>query len=152
MFIKNGEILLARRTNTGFEDANYGLIGGHLAGHETVKQAAMRECHEEIGVSIAAVDLDVIGVEHYVSPTGEGIDFYCKANRWQGEPYARAECDNITWFKLDNLPKTMIPFMRDAIARYLSEQSWFSGFEGNDFKEDSTSSYQNTNLLENTQD
>lgn len=126
MFIRDDELLLLRRIGTGFEDGKYGLIGGHLDGNETIKEAAIRECHEEIGVGVSASDLEIINVEHYTSPSGEGIDFYCKVMAWQGKPYAKAECDRVDWFKLDKLPQTMIPFMRDAVERHLSGQGWFS--------------------------
>ena len=126
MFVGGNKVLLIRRANTGFEDGNYGLIGGHLGGGETLKQAASRECEEEIGVSVSPANLEILGVERYTSPTGEGIDFYCKATAWQGEPYARAECDEVAWFDLDDLPPNMIPFMRDALQRHLSGGGWFS--------------------------
>ncbi len=69
-------VLLLKRANTGFEDGNYGPVGGHLEGGESVKQAAIRECREEIGVEIDQADLQVVGVTHYNSPTGEGVDFF----------------------------------------------------------------------------
>ena len=126
MFIRENEILLIWRADTGFEDGNYGLVGGHLEGGETLKQAATRECEEEIGVSLSPADLEVVGVEHYTSPTGEGIDFYLRATAWQGEPYARAECDRVSWFGLDALPPNMVVFMRNAVERYRAGGKWFS--------------------------
>lgn len=48
--LRSGSVLLLRRCNTGFEDGNYGLVGGHLEGGESVTQAAIRECREEVRV------------------------------------------------------------------------------------------------------
>lgn len=92
--LKPGSVLLLRRSNTGFEDGNYGAIGGHLESGETIIQAATRECREEIGVDIDPDDLKVIGVCHYTSPQGDGIDFFLSAHRWKGKPFPRAECDD----------------------------------------------------------
>jgi 8-oxo-dGTP diphosphatase len=80
----SGSVLLLRRANTGFEDGSYGPVGGHLEGGESVKQTAIRECREEIGVEIDLADLKVVGVTHYNSPTGEGIDFFPGARERQG--------------------------------------------------------------------
>ena len=123
--LRSGSVLLLRRSNTGFEDGNYGLVGGHLDGEETVIQAAIRECEEEIGVEIEAADVQVIGVTHYTSPDGEGIDFFLKASLRRGEPYARSECDELKWCGMDELPENTIPFVRRAMRRHLQAGEWF---------------------------
>jgi 8-oxo-dGTP pyrophosphatase MutT (NUDIX family) len=127
--LRSDSVLLLRRANTGFEDGNYGPVGGHLDGGETVKQAAIRECGEEIGVEIDQAALEVIGVTHYNSPTGEGIDFFLSASRWSGEPYPLAECDEVRWCPLDALPENTIPFVRRAIERHLLSGVWFDEIE-----------------------
>lgn len=126
VFIRESKVLLARRVGTGFEDGKYGLVGGHLDGGETLKQAAARECEEEVGVDLTPDELEALGMEHYTSPTGEGIDFYFRATSWRGEPYARAECDEVRWFSLDDLPPDIVPFMRDAVKRFESGSQWFN--------------------------
>jgi ADP-ribose pyrophosphatase YjhB (NUDIX family) len=50
--LRPGSILLVRRCNTGFKDGNYGPVGGHLDGGESIIRAAIRECREEVGVEI----------------------------------------------------------------------------------------------------
>ena len=124
--LRSGSVLLLRRRNTGFEDGKYGLVGGHLNGGESVMQAATRECREEVGVEIDPVDLKVIGVTHYNSPTGEGIDFFLSATRWTGEPRNREPefCDELRWCRLDALPENTIPFVRRA-AENLQAGVWF---------------------------
>jgi 8-oxo-dGTP diphosphatase len=123
--LRSGSVLLQRRSNTGFEDGNYGPVGGHLEGGESVRQTAIRECREEIGVEIDPADLTVVGVAHYNSPTGEGIDFFLSATRWTGEPFPRAECDDLRWCPLDALPGNTIPFVCRAIERHLQGGQWF---------------------------
>ena len=127
--LRSDSVLLLKRADTGFEDGNYGPVGGHLEGGETVKQAAIRECWEEIGVEIDQADLEVVGVTHYNSPTGEGIDFFLSARRWRGEPYPRAECDDLQWCPLNALPENTIPFVRRAIEHHLLSGVWFDEIE-----------------------
>lgn len=123
--LRSGSVLLVRRYNTGFEDGSYAPVGGHLEHHESIRQTAIRECREEVGVEIEPADLRIIGVAHYDSPAGEGIDFFLSASRWRGEPYPRAECDDVQWCRLDALPENTIPFVRRAIEHDLRTGLWF---------------------------
>ena len=123
--LKSALVLLVRRCNTGFEDGNYGPVGGHLEGGESIQQASARECREEIGVSVNPSDLKVIGVTHYNSSTGEGRDFFLSTTRWTGEPYPRSECDALQWCPLNALPGNTIPFVRRAIEHHLRAGLWF---------------------------
>ncbi len=72
-------ILLVQRQNTGFEDGNFRVPAGHLEPGESVTQAAIRECREEVGIAIEPSELRPIGVTHYASPTGDGVDFFFTA-------------------------------------------------------------------------
>ena len=116
---RDGEILLARRHGTGFEDGRYGPVGGHLDGGEPATAAAVRECHEETGVDIDPADLRFLGVVHYASPTGEGVDFFFACSRWTGDPHPVADCDELRWYPPDDLPADVIPFVRRAIEHHL---------------------------------
>ena len=117
--------MLARRADTGFEDGCYGPVGGHLEPGESIFVTAVRECREEVGVDLEPAALKVIGVTHYTSPTGDGIDFFFRAARWAGEPTVTAECDDLRWCPLDALPENTIPFVRRAVERHLLSGTWF---------------------------
>ena len=125
--LRSDSVLLLRRRNTGFADGKYGLVGGHVEGGEPITQAAIRECREEVGIEIDAGDLTVIGVTHYNSPAGEGIDFFLRATRWRGEPRNVEPdfCDDLRWWRLDALPENTIPFVRRAAEHHLAADVWF---------------------------
>jgi 8-oxo-dGTP diphosphatase len=58
---QSNHVLQVRRANTGFEDGNYAPVGGHLESRETVKEAAVREAQEEVGVQIDKSGLQPLG-------------------------------------------------------------------------------------------
>ena len=125
--LRCGSILLLRRRNTGFQDGKYGLVGGHVEGGEPISRAAIRECREEVGIEIDPTDLTIVGVTHYNSPTGQGIDFFLSATRWRGEPRNMEPdfCDDLRWCRLDALPENTIPFVRRAVEHHLTAGVWF---------------------------
>ncbi len=119
LFIKDGQILLLRRKNTGYEDGNYGLVAGHLDEHESITQGAIREAKEESGVDIDQKDLEVKTTMHR-KQSDERVDFFFEVKKWSGE-IANTEpdkCDDLRWFPLDALPPNIIPYIKQAIECY----------------------------------
>jgi 8-oxo-dGTP diphosphatase len=126
--IRENHVLLLRRFNTGYADGSYSVVAGHLDGGEPVKNAMIREAREEVGVSIAPEDLDVVGVMHRQSED-ERIDWFLAASTWVGQ-VTNAEpgkCDHLDWFPLDALPDNTIPYVRRAIDNY-RRGAWFDSF------------------------
>jgi 8-oxo-dGTP diphosphatase len=126
--IREGRVLLLRRFNTGYQDGSYSVVAGHLDGGEPVKQAMIREAREEVGITIAPEDVDVVGVMHRRSED-ERIDWFLAASTWAGE-VTNAEphkCDRLDWFPLDALPGNVIPYVRRAIDNY-RRGAWFDSF------------------------
>ena len=62
--IKDGKILLLRRSNTGYEDGKYSVVAGHIDGDEDAKTAMIREVREEAGIEIARSNIKFAGVMH----------------------------------------------------------------------------------------
>lgn len=126
--IRDGQILLLRRYNTGYEDGNYSVVAGHLDGGEEIKAAMMREAREEVGIEVAPEDLEVVGVMHRISDD-ERIDFFLTASAWTGEITNREpdKCDRLAWFDWDGLPANVIPYVRKAIGNYRRGE-WFDSF------------------------
>jgi ADP-ribose pyrophosphatase YjhB (NUDIX family) len=129
-FLRDDEVLLLRRFNTGYEDGNYSVVAGHVEAGETVTTAAVREAGEEVGVRLAPGDLRVVHVMHRKAED-ERVDFFLAVRRWageitNGEPH---KCDDLSWHPLNSLPPNVIPYVRRALANYqagvvFSEFGW----------------------------
>ncbi len=91
-------------------------------------QTAIREAHEEAGISFVAENARVVGVMHRKS-NDERIDFFVAISEWSGEVCSAepAKCDDLPWFPLDGLPDNTIPYIRRAITNY-RESRWFDYF------------------------
>lgn len=126
--IREEQILLLRRFNTGYEDGNYSVIAGHIDGGETYLEAMMREAKEEAGITIHPAHLRPVQVMHRNS-VQERIDYFFTADNWDGEiqntePH---KCDDLSWYALDQLPDNMVPYVKAAIQHYKNNEA-FSHF------------------------
>jgi len=120
-FIREGQILLLRRCNTGYRDGEYSVPAGHLDGNETIIAAGTREAREEVSVSIEASDMTFSSVMHRTEGD-ERVDFFVQIHKWSGE-VVNAEpdkCDDLRWVSLDELPDNTIPYVRRAISNHLN--------------------------------
>ncbi len=131
VLVKDGQVLLSKRCNTGYQDGNYSLVAGHLDGGETTKQGIIREAKEEANVTINPSDLEVIHVMHRFRPDREYIDFYLKAEKWLGDikNLEPNKCSELKWYNLNNLPENMAPEVRLALENlnkniFFSELGW----------------------------
>ena len=132
-FIKDDSILLLRRFNTGWNDGSYTVPSGHIEAGESASRAAARETLEEVGIVVRESDLTSIHIDYRKSAEDERVyvDFYFKANNWTGEP-VNAEpqkCDEIGWFKINELPENTVKIVRNALDNYklgnhYSEMGW----------------------------
>jgi mutator protein MutT len=120
LFFRDNEILLSRRFKTGYRDGEYSLPAGHVDGGETVRAAAVREAHEEIGVRLVVDDVLFSGVMHRCEGS-ERVDFFVHVRNWQGEPVNQEphQCDDLRWVDLESLPKNMVPYVRRAIQNHI---------------------------------
>src|SRR5258708_4121803 len=99
MFIKDSEILMSRRANTGYQDGMYSLVAGHIDGNETLRTAAVREGKEESGVDIKEEDLNLRLMMHRLHDR-EYVDFFFVPKKWEGElkNMEPQKCDDLRWF------------------------------------------------------
>ena len=119
ILIKDNQILLLRRFNTGYEDGNYSVVAGHVDGDETIISAMKRETLEEAGININEEDLKIVEVMHRKSDY-ESIDYFLYANKFSGnvsimEPN---KCDELSFYELNKFPNNVIPYVKEAIENY----------------------------------
>lgn len=131
-FIRGDAILLLRRFNTGFEDGKLSVVAGHVEPGETVRQAALRESREEVGLELSPELLRVVGVMHRKS-ADERIDFFLSYPLEADEPrnVEADKCSALVWAKRSELPTDTIPYARAAIDMF-RDGDWFQEFGWDD--------------------
>lgn len=117
---REGDVLLLRRANTGYQDGTYSLISGHLDGDELASLGMVREAKEEAGVTVKPENLKLVHTCHRLSRNQAGqerLDLFFEAREWEGE-IINAEpekCDDLSWFPIDRLPENMLPLVRNVL-------------------------------------
>jgi len=99
------EVLLGRKKE-GLGAGRIVAPGGKLEPGETAVDASVREILEEVGLVVAAADLEPRGVMTYHFPHRERWSqrsHVFVARSWKGEPEASDELDP-DWFALDAVP------------------------------------------------
>ncbi len=114
----DGQVLLHRRKNTGYMDGMYQLPAGHVDPGEVPSEAMIREAMEELGIVISQEDIEMVMTVSRIGSDQSYYDFFFKATVWQGFPQIKEpeKCDDLQWFKLDELPENIIPYNRDIIS------------------------------------
>lgn len=128
-FIKDKQILLLKRKNTGYMDDYFSVPAGHVDGGESIWKAMRREVKEEVDVEIKKTH-QPIHVMHRVSGNEERIDYFFLIKDWQGlmkigEP---EKCSDLSWFKLWQLPENIIPYIKFSLEK-VQDGVLFSEFE-----------------------
>ena len=120
MIFRGTELLLLRRAGTGFMDGHHTLPGGHRQNGETVVDAAVRECREELGITVEALRPVV------VMPYREGANFVFEALDWHGEPIIAEpeKCDALAFAAPPALPVPTAPFVARAL-RCRQRAEWY---------------------------
>jgi 8-oxo-dGTP diphosphatase len=118
-------VLLARRWGVSYAAGHWALPGGHVEAGETLAEAASREAWEEIGVRTDPGALSPIGMDRYVDGEMAGVDLFFTATEFEGEPRPVAECDQVAWCRLDQLPDPVVPWLPATLQRHLVDGVWF---------------------------
>lgn len=99
---RDNEILLAMKKR-GFGKGHWNGIGGKVETNETIEQALVRECQEEIHVTPTAYKK--VAVHDFVFPDGSPdmkVHAYI-ASEWQGTPTETEEMAP-QWFAIKDIP------------------------------------------------
>lgn len=131
LWIKNTQVLLILRANTGYMDGYWSLPAGHIEDGEQASIALCRETREEIGITLLPDQVQPSHIMHrkqndiristFWTPTIEILDtpVNCEADR----------CDKISWFDLSSLTPHTVPYIQHAIGHvqnkvFYSEFGW----------------------------
>ena len=101
------EILLALRKNTGYNDGNYELPGGHVDVGEDIIDAMIREAKEELNIELERKDLKIKHILHHYK--GNSLKFVISTEKYKGnlkigEP---DKCEKLEWFNIKELPENI---------------------------------------------
>jgi mutator protein MutT len=123
LLVRDGEVLLTRRSGTGYADGLWHLPSGHLEEGEPVTDAAAREVREEVGVTVDPARLEFAHVMHRAP---ERVGLFFAAKEWTGEPYNAEphKCSEIGWFPLDGLPADMVAYPAEALRGIRRRQAF----------------------------
>ncbi|MDE7182647.1 MAG: NUDIX domain-containing protein [Clostridia bacterium] len=117
------QVLLQRRKNTGFADGLLDLsCSGHVEKDEVMSDTVLRECTEELGLSLKKSDLRFVCFIH--KRDGDKIYYYgyFVCDKFESEPKIMEsdKCSQLIWADLNNLPADVIPDRIEAVKAYLN--------------------------------
>ena len=97
-------------------DGKYDMAcSGHLELGESISMAVIREAKEEIGIDIEEKDVQLVSVVHPYQE--EYINLFFSAKTYKGTPQImeKEKCDDLRWFKIDDLPDNTIEKIKQVI-------------------------------------
>ncbi len=125
LLIRDGQLLLMKRTVKDEMDGLYALVAGKVDLNESPSVALAREAYEEVGVMIDPEDLcHVLTIHHaktaYKADLHDIIEFYFTTDRWSGEPHLMEpeRASELKFFPLDQLPEPLSPWIGYALNAY----------------------------------
>ena len=132
VLLKDNQVLLSLRRNTGYEDGKWSLVSGHGEDNESASMSLIREARKEIGIDIKEADLTVVHVMHSKT-TRNNINIFMACTRWTGEITNKEpeKCGGVRFFDLKALPPTLVDYVANAMTHienksFYSEKGWES--------------------------
>ena len=96
-----------RRANTGDNDGEYELPGGHLEENEDIFDAMIREAEEELLIKVARTDLELAHIMHHYSGTRFNFIFKIDGSKFSPQIGEPDKCDKLEWFNIETLPANL---------------------------------------------
>ena len=118
LLLREGDVLLGRRANTGYGDGAYEPPSGRLAERETLVEAAVRVAAAQVGIALDPTRVSLAHVMHDVSGAGR-MAFFLTADGWAGDAGGvPGSYSDLGWFPLSELPANMIDRARVAVRNF----------------------------------
>jgi mutator protein MutT len=116
-----GQVLLMKRGNKSYNERGaWTLPGGRVDYGEKLRDAAIREIKEELGVLIEITDATP-AYDHMIPEEGQHwVTNVFEAKIQQGEPAVQEpdKCEEIGWFALSSLPEPVGKMSEPALAYF----------------------------------
>ena len=121
LILKEGRVLLGKRTSTLRFAGMWDAFGGHLVPCEEPSTALIRELKEELGIEV--VGPRFLGIYEDVDPTSRDLfrHYLFVVTRWEGDVrIANEEHSEIRWFTpSDAVMLDLAPSLKDSIRRLI---------------------------------
>ncbi|WP_371501504.1 NUDIX domain-containing protein [Kitasatospora sp. NBC_00374] len=118
--VEDGRVLLGRRKGTSYADGLWHVPAGHMEPRESVTRAMAREADEELGITIAERDLDLLHTVHHLDHDGGGgrLQLFFRPAHYTGRITNREpdKCHELHWWPLDALPGTTVRYAAHALG------------------------------------
>lgn len=102
VFVMRGDEILLIDKKTGLGKGKVNGPGGKVESGETPEQCAVRECHEELGITVSS--LEYCGEHRFQFVDGYSIHVYVYRTReFEGVPVETREARPL-WVKVDEIP------------------------------------------------
>ncbi|GAA2265256.1 hypothetical protein GCM10010145_43110 [Streptomyces ruber] len=129
---RGGDVLLALRSGAAYGSGEWALPCGKVDPGESVVDAAVREAHEELGITLAPADLVVGQTVHARHGTTDHLGVFFEAGTWTGTPVNREpdKCAELRWFPLTGMPAPLMDYAAAGLRGYLAAPGGLSVFGG----------------------
>ncbi|MBO0654569.1 NUDIX domain-containing protein [Streptomyces triculaminicus] len=119
LFERRGHVLLGLRPPDALFAANiWHVPAGHVE-RESVRACAVREADEELGITVAEPDLELVHTVHLLHADNSvpRLQLFFRVHRWQGEPQLMEpdRCVEWRWWPLHALPEPTVEYTVAAL-------------------------------------
>lgn len=116
---ENGRFLICRRPVAKTRALEWEFVGGKVEPNETKEQALVRECREELGVTVA-VGGEYAALEHVYPDITIHLTLF-RARIAEGTPKLLEHCD-MKWITPDEIPQyRFCPADREILEKIISD-------------------------------
>ncbi|MEV5877959.1 NUDIX domain-containing protein [Streptomyces sp. NPDC052101] len=119
LFERNDEVLLGLRGPNAVYAPNTWHFPAGGCEHESVKQCAVREAEEELGLHLDPEHLDLVHSVHLLDPGNPRplLELVLRVKHWTGEPQLMEpdKCSAWAWWPKTALPDPIVPYAKAAL-------------------------------------
>lgn len=125
---ERGEVLLQRRARDAkYLNGYWDFPSGHGEYDEDIRNTAVRELKEEVGLHGRPEDLQLVHIDQYFVEANY-INFVFALDVWSGTPGVCEpdKCDGVEWFAPDKLPEKCVNVVRAVETAGFSSELTYS--------------------------